>query len=87
MLISRCNVKSWEIAITSGDSSNIHDCLDGSVVFVTTPPPLHRPSSAASSLSLPRADVPGSVCPSHLWVLSAIASVTGFHRWNQMEGA
>lgn len=36
ILVSRCNVKSWEIAITD-DNSAIHGYLDGSVVLAKPP--------------------------------------------------
>lgn len=83
MLISHCNMKSWEIAIMSGDSSNIHDALDGSVIFITSPPPGGGICTACHQQHIVcphhSAEVTGSVCPSHLWVLSTITFMKGFH--------
>lgn len=89
MLISHCNVKSWEIAITSGDSGNMQDSLDGSVIFVTTLALVGICTACLRQHVLRphcSAEVTGSVGPSHLWVLSAIAFVKGFTggtKWNE----
>ena len=88
MLISRCNVKSWGIAITD-DNSNIHDSLDGSGVFANPllPPVGICPARLRQLIlhSHRSAEVTGGARPAHLWVLSPLLFVKGFHRQNQTE--
>lgn len=90
MLInSTCDVKWWEIAITSEDSSNISKDLDGSVVFVKPLPPPggHLPRPVFSSpYSIPATlRRSPAVSLSYPQALSALLFVKGFPRLNQNE--